>query len=700
MARRKITDANELKTLFRTAEQKHRDSILHMEDMEQWYKGEGAMVQDLADADIEIVRSARARNIVHKFVSMLAIRGQRTFHVPQLKDLKTEEARSEAAEKFLSAYYDDLVSVKNADPLKDMATLWALRGRSALKVVYVPHDNGGYVDMIPLDGMQYYPMYTATGRRLSWVVEEYWRPRIELMDYFDELDPDEVDFEIPNLMRERWDPSLEDFRIPSYEDEVRVIEYWDSQYHYILIEDDGDTIIEEEHGYGFVPIAEARMNETPLKEARYQSDGLIGPVLDALKNDEKLMGKLATAVEQFYYPRIFMQDEDGNAQIIDSFYPGGYGTMKDGTRPVTLNPTPNNDVIAFLQNRLNDEIEQATIPGVVYSQDIPNTSGFLVSQILSLVKDSLADHQYALERAWSAAFGMVMRLHEIHADDQPDGVWMMPIRHMPHTRPVHTAYTGEAFRDLYRVQVHITAALPQDRLQQVTMFNQLYQIDATGKPRFSRREALKLAGLDEEVNLGLMEDELNWEWALLNDQELQALHLEQIKARRFEQLKQMRKDAAMAGRKMETLDRNMSQKDADRNLQQPVTLTPEQMSDPELLQQLAELARQGQDPRTVLNGDPISTMSSGTPTNASEVEDLVAMLGGDDPTAPPAAEETMQAGLDSPTIDGLTGFQGLDPRALSNAAAGGLPRQQVDQPNVAVEQMEQQNRRGALPPPK
>jgi hypothetical protein len=49
---------------------------------------------------------------------------------------------------------------------------------------------------------------------------------------------------------------------------------------------------------------------------------------------------------------------------------------------------------------------------------------------------------------------------------------------------------------------------------------------------------------------------------------------------------------------------------------------------------------------------------------------------------------------------GMTGYDGIDTRALPPAGQGALPRRVVDQDNLYIEGVEEDQRRGALPPPK
>ena len=50
--------------------------------------------------------------------------------------------------------------------------------------------------------------------------------------------------------------------------------------------------------------------------------------------------------------------------------------------------------------------------------------------------------------------------------------------------------------------------------------------------------------------------------------------------------------------------------------------------------------------------------------------------------------------------DGMTGYEGMDPSVMPPAMQGAQPRQSVDQDRLRIEQIEEDQRRGALPPPK
>ncbi|KKK52012.1 hypothetical protein LCGC14_3109210, partial [marine sediment metagenome] len=343
-------------------------------------------------------------------------------------------------------------------------------------------------------------------------------------------------------------------------DNLHIIEYWDEKYHATSI--DGEFKLYE-HGYGFVPLVELRFNQTPETEQRWAFASLLSFVLEDLKLHASLISKMTTGAEQFYFPRMYYISENNTLEMVDHHaQPGDWVQVKEGTTPMILSPTPNSDALQGLLNVLNTEIGNGTVPQIVFTQDIPDISGFMTQQILGQVEDAIADKRDPMERSYGHAMGNVLRLLEKFAPEQEEKAWKFPMLGMGARRPTADLLSAEDIDGHYDVRVKVKVALPTDKIQMSTAFAQTQQVDpTTGYKAMDWLTGMRFAGIADEVeDFAGMEQRRDMEWALSQDQELQAVKLEAIKAQNAKQITEWQK-LGDAQRKREE---NKDQRDAER----------------------------------------------------------------------------------------------------------------------------------------
>jgi hypothetical protein len=443
-----------------------------------------------------------------------------------------------------------------------------------------------------------------------------------------------------------------------------------------------------EHGYGRMTLQDIRLNQTPLSEQRFAYDGTFGGVEDELKASAILLSKQATGVQQFYYPKIVVQDENNNLVVYDAAQPGDPVQIHPDSRIQILNPIPASDVLQLLQNRLDLAIQKATISDQAYSLQSPDVSGFLHQQVQAQIMDAIADEQYPLQRGWGAAFGDFLYLAEKFGPAQKGGGWSLAFDR-DGRRTVEILSPAD-IDGHYDVTLTIKLQHPSDKLQIATLFNQLRGLGADGRPNLPYRAALQVSGLaDLMADVPRMENERDLELLLQQDPETQAIYLEYIKARNVDALRDMKQVADKAERKEEGRQEREEIKAVARGDSAALIIPGEIKSNPDVLRELAELIEQGIDPKVALQMVLEQKPSAGGQPGAQQGlalsdEEMQFLLNFDRPGQP----------------TGMTGYEGIDTRALPPAGQGALPRRVVDQDNLYIEGVEEDQRRGALPPPK
>jgi hypothetical protein len=658
-------------------------------EVQKVYRGDYRVPSDLDGTTVEVVRPSRGYTLVQKYLSMLSIRSRKSISVAQHARTETEERKVDKIERGLQAYLDDIAYHTQRDPLHD-AAFWAfLRGRGDFITVYDPLKAGIKIPLRTPDPLTIFPVMGDYG--VDWFMQETWRPRLQLTDFFERFNRSEI--KVPQLGKADEVDPLSDY--------VHVVEYWDEKWHAMLLNDQFYGPFEKD--YGCVPLTEIRINSTPEDEQRWNNMSLLGAVLEDLKQYNVLLSKMATGVDQFFYPRMYYMTETGQMMMIDpNAPPGEFIPIAPGTQPIILDPSPDHNTLNLYKNEIERNITNGTLPEVVFVQDIPNASGFLVSQMLSIVQDAIADKRDALERGYGRALGMVLRLMERFADAQDNGAWQLPIRDNYGKRKYMEQLTADDIDGHYHVTVSIMPALPQDKIQMTTIYNQLGEIDqATGRPSFSRRVRRDLAGLTDVIeDVSAMEDDIEWEWLVATDKETQQLAKDVAKARNSKRIQALQKEVDAAQRRDQRSAEKQANREFDQAANRPLVIPAERKQDAQFLKQLAAAVEQGFDPESALN----SGMQFGMPDQQQQgqqgqqpdqsqpdVSDLMSML---QQAQPPA-----QQGTEAP--NGLTGYDnGLSPTVAPAAMQGAIPRNNQTDPSLQIEQAQTFARRGALPPAK
>lgn len=715
MAVHKIDTVRRIDEYVNYAKQLYSEADRFHEEVVKVLRGDYAIPQDLQDTDIELARPSKPANILTKYLSMLAIRSAKTFSVATHDRTQQEEVKADRLELGLHAWYDMLEETTQRNMIYDSAYFTLVYGRAPVTQVYDPRKDRLKIRVRTPHPLTTWPVMGENG--VEWMAREYWKPRLELAEFyedFDSGDPAKM-FAAPDLM--------DDPEAPALSDSLQVKEYWDEKWHAFVI--DNEFYGPFEHDYGFVPCVQTRINSTPEDEMRWAQLGLLGYVLEDLKHYAAVMGKQATGVEQFYYPRLYFLSEDGHYMAVDHHTPPGeWVELYPGVQPIILTPSPNHEMIDQLKNELATNISQGTLPEIVYVKDIPNVSGFQVAQIMSLVRDAISEKLWAIEQTWGYALGGVLRLHEKFAPLQPDGLWRYPV--LEENRGSRKSMESLSQSDIakhYKVTVTIRPALPQDKLQMATTYHQLGDVDpATGRPSFDRRTRLRLSGLDEIVgNISDMDAEIEWEYAIAHDEELKALDLQHIKAKNEKRIIAMEKEIERAERKQARQAERQADRAIDEGMESPLIIPPDRKLDPATFQKMAELVAQGQNPALALEPDlaqhpqpdqmgmegmggmpgmPMEGMAGMQPGNELPDEELQGLLRKMAGMAPLGGPDIPGAAPQLPQGDGFTGYEGIAPAQLPPAMQGAIPRKGMDAARLLVEGAEEDQRRGALPPPK
>lgn len=645
--------------------------LTHAEEQEDVWKGEFTEQTNAGTrSDTFYPRPSEPRSLLKKLDEMLGIRSQKRFQTTPfdgVEDTHQERRRVERLDSLLYGWNRLHRSHTGSDFMRMAGRMTALYGRGPLHTVHVPaYQDPPYIQVRVLDPLTTFPVRGQNG--FAWFTRELYMTGQQVKHYFEG---------IPAEYKASLQATLDS---PDLAGQYRMVEYWDSQRCAFAI---GTTLIHQyEHGYGALTYREMRLNEMPLEDERWASEGFFGPVLDAIKAKAIMRARLISANETSFVDEIFAwNDAQGQLYRVDSQVEAGkIQEIGPGFHFQTVRKTVNDQLWSMLYQAYSGEISEQTLTKLAYALDLPNVSGFSVSQILSIIRDAIADALDQMEQVLGLVMGDVLRLHEVFA---PREGW----RYASGTRGRKTAaVTPEDIDGHYDVVVTVKPALPQDIVQKTTIYFQM-------RKDWGRRAALGIADLGDSIeNLEEAERENELEELKANNPEVQQLWMSYLQQKHQRELASWRKVVARGQAREAQRALQATGKEIDQGLSAD-GLLPAALKTPQGLSEIERLMSQGQTfeqaVQVLQQGLPLGV--PGTPVAAPP----------DQEQAPVHPEtQALMAALQGETPNGLTGYEGMNPAVLPPAMQGAQPRQVVDQPNVEVEQTERRIRRGALPEPR
>lgn len=685
--------------------------------VDQVYRADWTPPQELADSDIEFVGMSRAEVIVQKYTRVLGIRSTKTFNVPPHANTSQEQARCDTLERVLQAYYRMHWAATGSDIWRMVTHMTVLRGRAGIHTLYMPgEEEQPQIRQLCYDPLTYFPI-RKVGGQTDWFSKEVWLSTYAMKEYLEGLGLDMPEVEAGD---EGYEP---------LNNSIRLVEIWDKDGYCQVV--GPQTVNETELGYGRVTLQEARLGETAMDMPEWSCRPLLAPILPELQGYASLMSKMATGVQELYWPIVIVKDADGTLrhQRFDQRGPLEEIDMGENTQVTVLNPQPNDRLLSNLKNDMNEDISKATMSPVAFSQDIPGSaSGNLYDTVLGQIQDDLADVRSQLEHVFGAACGDVLWMLQRFADEQEGGYWEFAIDARPEQRQMSVQITADDIADHFYVEASVKPALPEDKVRNMTIYNQGRQPNpATGVPDLPRSFMISASGLE-----GLIPDRSEFDRAykeevlMANDPEFKATTLAAWKAEFVKKQLEDQKAAEKAMHMLEEKTAAQKMKAIQDGTSTDGILPAEIKTDPAAMGKIAQLMASGQTYEQALGvvqsgaGMGMDQAPGGDQANKDRARKLAQqLLGGELPvagdgqqsagqnmpaTAPQPVGAPNPTGSQMPGQAQMTGTQGyntgIPTGVASPAQLGAVPRSQVDPSNLQAEAIIQQIARGQRRPPR
>lgn len=672
----------------------HAEEAAHQLEVEQVFRGDFFKPKETepeGTQQMELVRSSLGATLVRKLVQMIGTNARVTRAVDQ-DGTEASARRADKLERMLRGWDNSVTRFERAPAYHMGEYMGILRGRAGLRALYKPGVAYPQIRREVLDPLSYFPVYGNDG--IDWYTIERWMTRWELQQYFDGIsDEDKMR---KNIQPPDWD-AMDD--PPDRYDLLQVVEYWNEDWMAWTIYGSKDLVAVQKHGMGRITLREFMFNASPLDDFRWQTEPFLGPIVDHLKALGSLQSKLATAIELFLYPVILALSDTGQAISLSPDNVGSAIPVNPDFKPIEFRPSINESMLQQYREMLMDEIGKSTLTNQAFVQDMPksNVSGFAVQQFLSSQTDQIVNYRASAEQVIADHEGDVLYLLEKYC---PADGWEFATESQDSKRRKTERLYAEDIGGKYGLKIAIKVSSPQDLLQKVTIYNQLVAPDpVTQLPQFPPKVARELSRLNDDLlDQGAFLREQEWELLYRQDQEMQQLRLQAAKAEYAPEIAEMDKKVRIARRKKQRRDARIAASDIERGDSEDLVLPAEIKGDVQAISAYLNMIQQGSTPEdalaAVLSGSPMMGQMSGAPAmpgqSALETDAIIeAMFGAPQGGMPIEAQP-----------NGMTGYGGIAPAALPPASQGAVPRQTQDSAEVAVEQMKQGIRRGALPAPR
>lgn len=393
----------------------YQTAISRSQEVERLFKSEWG-VSDQGDhataSGPHIIKPAKPRAILDKYLTLLSIRAKHTLNVIAKDNSPEEQDKCSNIERWLSGYQRAYQMETQHNPWR-AGTYWALlRGRMCLETRFDASRLGTECQVIRTYADDPNSIFSVWGRDgIGWYTKEYTRWTWDLAEEIDRR---------KGTPKGKNGSRFQAVDLPDDKNqEVRVVEYWNDEYCGAVVvagvdeggADKSQLLYVKRHKYGFVPLAEAHFMDTPLAQVEWSYQSVLEPIMDTLKVQFALASKMAAGVDLFYWPTILVTFGDGRIVAYDG------GTIRAADIPPgsvkvdVIAPSPNQAVLAQLMGWLKTDEQLGSIPDIAWgSEPTSLQSGFAIGQVLGQVKDKIADKQDQLEQAFGWDWGNKLRL--------------------------------------------------------------------------------------------------------------------------------------------------------------------------------------------------------------------------------------------------------------------------------------------------
>jgi hypothetical protein len=254
--------------------------------------------------------------------------------------------------------------------------------------------------------------------------------------------------------------------------DVEIIDFWyvshddGSVWNAVLA--DGEFLKEPEQTlYPEIPFVIGGGDFMPGIGDSFDGLSILHPLLDSWEYECRSLSQQATGVMWDFWPFISIQNEN-NMPVDDiEVVPGVTRSLPWGTRIDAFHMTPNYQIAQQVFSQIDQYLQQATFPGVMYGQAPGELqAGYGVSLLSDAAKGRIKNFLEAMELGISKVNQIVLGLVEAFSPDE--GISLFG-RGPADKQPMYLTVTPDMIDRNYYNEVKLLPQVPQDKIQEQTI---------------------------------------------------------------------------------------------------------------------------------------------------------------------------------------------------------------------------------------
>lgn len=452
------------KIQFATNHYSSRDG--DQESVEEVYKAEFKVDPDSRDAGLTLVNVPTGQSIVKMFASYLGVGIDVKTQVLPLDESDEEQVRCTKLERYLAAVRYASEYEADSRSYQDFVFYFLFRGWGVFKTLFYPEYVDTYnfpIRILARDPHYVYPIFGLTGP--LYVVEKYDRYVLD------------IKLELKALWDRKKNKEAIVWKKPDFgeyvdTEKIEVVEYWDHEFKGLRA--GGNWVWLMPHNYqkkgerGIIPYSFAFCEKTPIADGKWMGRSILAPIMDVIKEQAKLMSKVTTATDVFFYPQILVETPHGESFTFSST-PGQGRPIPPGSKVTVLNPAPNQMLLTTLMAWYEKSISLFGLPDAMWGvQPGQVQAGYAISMLQQGAKTKINEKANEIQAAIARTHEHVLRLTEIFDPLTEGGFKLHPVEDVRMPRPTERrphplTITADDVAGHYRNRVTITPDLPNDQ---------------------------------------------------------------------------------------------------------------------------------------------------------------------------------------------------------------------------------------------
>jgi len=263
--------------------------------------------------------------------------------------------------------------------------------------------------------------------------------------------------------------------------------------------------------YPEIPFIEWRADGAPIEDELAQALSILHPIRNLWKAKCDYVSKVGTGLLYYFDPLMVFTGLNPGQKI--ELGPGGNLRLNQGQTVDAFRPEPNVPMAEALLNMIQQGIDQATFPGVLYGDPGSVTAGYAINNLSQQAQNRAATIRNNIEGAIEAENELKLALVEIFGGDEGVEIWGGS-RMSDRSRPIRVS--AKEIKGNYANEVRLIPEQPMDDNGRIMTWLQLVEKGIISKATMR----------DRGVNVALPRDEatrIAYERAL-DMPEIQAKH--------------------------------------------------------------------------------------------------------------------------------------------------------------------------------